>query len=228
MARSADPMSHAAVVAFTYSAGIPTGVLSPDDGAMYEIEHAVAIAERSSDDVALAVARMTLGIALVHRSADAERNRGQQVLAEVSEAFQRRHYFQAEVPSLQVYLALRRARSGDLDGAIPLMRGAVDHLFREGRLLGWCPPLTNVLVPTLLDRGTTDDVAEAEAAIERLATAAADDGMVLREVVLLRLRALTARARGDERTYVELRDRYRHRAELLGYAGHVAWASEMP
>jgi len=49
-----------------------------------EFEDALRIAEQSGDDVALAIARMTLGIALVQRRTNAERDRGQQVLAEVS------------------------------------------------------------------------------------------------------------------------------------------------
>ena len=48
------------------------------------------IAERSGDDLALAHARMTLGVALVHRHTAAERDRGQKLLAEVSEVFLRR------------------------------------------------------------------------------------------------------------------------------------------
>ena len=67
MARSADPMSYAAVVAYVYFPGIPIGVLRPDDRAVREIEDALRIAERSGDDLALAFARMTLGVALVHR-----------------------------------------------------------------------------------------------------------------------------------------------------------------
>jgi hypothetical protein len=51
------------------------------------------------------------------------------------------------------------------------MRAAVDHLFREGHLLTWGIPATGVLVETLLDRGADGDVAEAEAATERLAVA---------------------------------------------------------
>ena len=41
MARSADPMSYAAVVAWVYFAGIPLGVLTPDDRAVREIEDAL-------------------------------------------------------------------------------------------------------------------------------------------------------------------------------------------
>jgi hypothetical protein len=77
------------------------------------------------------------------------------------------------------------------------MRVAVDHLFREGQKLGWGIPATGVLVATLLDRGAGGDVAEAEAAIERFAAAPADEGLVIRDIWLLRLRALLARAHGD-------------------------------
>ena len=198
MARSADPMSYATVVAYVYVAGIPYGVLRPDDRAMREIEDALRIAERSGDDLALTFARMTLGVALVHRQTAAERDRGQKLLAEVSEVFLRRGHNLADLPIVEVYLARERARRGDRDDAIPLMRAAVDHLFREGQLLGWGIPATGVLVETLLDRGADGDVAEAEAAIERLAAAPADEGLVMRDIWLLRLRALLARAHGDD------------------------------
>src|SRR6202008_478345 len=172
MARSTDPMSYATVVAYAYHAGILTGVLRPDDRAMREIEDALRIAEQSGDDVAFAIARLTLGIALVHRRTNTDRDRGQQGLAEVNEGFLRLGFFLADLPIVEVYLAREKARCGDRDGAIPLMRAAVDHQFREGRLLGWSIPTTGVLVETLLDRGAESDLVEAEAAIERLAEAA--------------------------------------------------------
>ena len=228
MARSADPMSYATVVGCVYFPGIPTGVLRPDDSAVREIEDALRIAERSGDDLALAFARMTLGVALVHRQTAAERDRGQKLLAEVSEVFLRRGYDLGELPIVNVYLARERARRGDRDDAIPLMRAAVDHLFREGQLLGWGIPATGVLVETLLDRGADGDVAEAEAAIERLAAAPADEGLVIRDIWLLRLRALLARAHGDDAAYRDYRDRYRDMATTLGFEGHIAWAEAMP
>jgi hypothetical protein len=203
-------------------------VLRPDDRVMGEIEDALRIAERSGDDLALTVARMTLGVALVHRPTAAERDRGHKLLAEVSEALLRREYLLGDLPIVNVYSARERDRSGDRDEAIPLMRAAVDHLFREGQLLGWGIPVTGVLVETLLDRGADNDVAEAEAAIERLAAAPADDGLVLRDIWLLRLRALLARAHGDATAYAQLRDRYRDMARTLGYEGHIAWAEAMP
>ena len=228
MARSADPMSYAAVVAYVYNLAIPFGALRPDDSAMCEIEDALRSAERSGDDLALAFTRMTLGLALVHRHTAAERDRGQKLLAEVSDVHLRRGYLLGELPLVNVYLARERARRGDRDEAIPLMRAAADDLVREGQLLGWGIPATGVLVETLLDRGADGDVAEAEAAIERLAAAPADDGLVIRDIWLLRMRALLARAHGDDTAYRDYRDRYRAMATSLGFEGHMKWAEAMP
>ena len=154
MARSADPLSYAAVVTYVYM-GISFGVLSPDDRAMGEIEDALQVAERSGDDLALAMARLTLGVALVHRPTAAERDRGQELLAEVSEVFLRRGHHLADLPIVNVYLARERARREDGDDAVALMRAAVDHVFREGQLRLWGIPGTGVLVQTLLDRGAS-------------------------------------------------------------------------
>jgi hypothetical protein len=77
----------------------------------------------------------------------------------------------------------------------------------------------------LLDRGAEGDVAEAEAAIDRLAAAPA--GLVIREIWLLRLRAPLAGARGDVNAYADFRDRYRDMARTLGFEGHIAWADAM-
>jgi len=133
----------------------------------------------------------------------------------------------AELPIVNVYLAREMARRGDRDDAIPLMRAALDHLFREGQLLVWGTPATGVLVQTLLDRAADGDVAEAEAAIERLAAAPADEGLVIRDIWLLRIRALLAQALGDEAAYRDYRDRYRAMAKSLGFEGHIAWAEAM-
>jgi class 3 adenylate cyclase len=228
MARSADPMSYAFAVGWVYFTAILLGALAADDRSMREIEDALRIAERSSDDLAVAFVRATLGMALVHRPTDAERDRGHKLLAEVAEVFVLRGHNLAELPVVNVYLARERASRGDRDEAIPLMRATADHLFREVHLLAWGIPATGVLVQTLLDRGAESDVAEAEAAIERLASAPAEEGLALRDIWLLRLRALLARAGGDDARYPEYRDRYRDMAKTLGYEGHIAWAEAMP
>ena len=228
MARSADPLSYATVVAYADSVGIATGVLSADNRAIAESEDALRIAERSGDDLALAFTWLTLGVALVHRQTADELDRGRKLLGEVSEVFVRRGHNLADLAVVNVYLAWERARRGDHDEAIPLMRAAVDHMVRQGQLLVWGTPATGFLVETLLDRGTDDDMAEAEAAIERLASAPANEGLAMRDIWVLRSRALRARARGEGVSYLDFVNRYREMATSLGFEGHIVWAEAMP
>jgi hypothetical protein len=227
MARGADPMSHALVIAFTYGFAIPAGVLLADDAVLRDIEEALEITGRSSEDFAHGNARWALGIALVHRGSPAERERGLALLGQVRDMCLNGGFYLFVLPDIDVWAARERARCGDRDGAIPQMRAAIDDLFRSGQL-GSCVPATGVLVETLLERGANGDVTEAEAAIERLAAAPTDDGLALRDIWLLRLRALLARAHGGDTAYCDYRDRYRAMARTLGFEGHIAWAEAMP
>ncbi len=228
VARSVDPLTYAYAISQTYNFVMPFGALRPDDRAVREIEDALQTAKRSGDNLALGLIRIALGLALVHRHTDAERERGHTLLVEVSEGVLRRGQNLVWLPILNVYSAREKARRGHRDDAIPLMRAAVDHLVREGQLLAWGIFATGVLVETVLDRGAERDVAEAEAAIARLAAAPADDGLVIRDIWLLRLQALLAQARGDDTAYRDYRDRYRATATTLGFEGHIDWAEAMP
>jgi len=108
------------------------------------------------------------------------------------------------------------------------MRATLEDAVGRGQLLTWGVTATAVLVETLLDRSADGELAEAETAIERLADAPADDELVIRDIWLLRLRALLARAHGDYAAYADFRDRYRDLARTLGFEGHIAWAEAMP
>jgi class 3 adenylate cyclase len=227
MARSVDPRTYAGAVMYVYGAAIPNGVLRPDDSAIRQMEDALQGAEQFGDDFALVLARFTLGLALLHRDTAADRDRGQKLLAEARDVFLSQRNNLGELPIVDVYLAGERARRGDPDEAIPLIRTAVDHLFRDGAL-AWGTRAMGILVETLLDRGTHADVTEAEAAIKRLATAPTHVGTPPHDILLLRLQALLTRARGDETAYRDLRDRYRANARSLGFEGHIAWAEAMP
>jgi class 3 adenylate cyclase len=228
MARSADPLTYAGVADLGYFPGISNGALAADDRAVREIEDALVIAERAGNDMAPAFARMALGVALVHRHTAGERDRGKTLLTEVSDVFARDAHNLGDLPLVQVYVAREMARREARDEAIQLMRASTDRLVREGQQLAWGVAATGVLAQTLLDRGADGDVAEAEAVVERLAAAPADEGLVIRDIWLLRLQALLARARGDGAAYAELRDRYCDMATMLGLEGHIAWAQAMP
>jgi len=83
------------------------------------------------------------------------------------------------------------------------------------------------VVRALLERGSKSDMAEAQEAIDRLANLRPDQGLAVRDIWLLRLRALLARARGDDVAYRDLVSRYRAMATELGFEGHIAWAEAM-
>lgn len=106
------------------------------------------------------------------------------------------------------------------------MRKAVDELHQAERL-SHAVTTTGMLVETLLERGAEGDLNEAQEAIDRLTKLRADQVTAMREITLLRLRALLARANGDGDAFRDLAIRYRTMAESLGFEGHVDWATAM-
>jgi hypothetical protein len=130
-----------------------------------------------------------------------------------------------ELPILDVYDARESARNGDVTDAIPRLRSAVDDMYTRNQL-GYIIPAIGIFVETLLGRAGADDLAEAESEITRLENAPAE-GSVIRDIWLLRTRALLAHATGDDTGYRDLRDRYRETATSLGFEGHMQWATAM-
>jgi hypothetical protein len=223
--KAADPLSHSIVVGYQYLPSIPAGVLLATDAAMSDITEALNIVQQTGDDFGLALVKCALGLALVHRG-EADRKQGLEVLAEIREMCLQGRYSLTELPVVDVFTARELARSGDLESAIPTMKAAVDDLFEAG-VVGWCNPTTRVLVETLLTRGTEADLREAEAATDRLEAGPADAGVAMRQVTVLRLRALLAQAHGDQAGYRNLVGSYRTMAKACGYEGHLAMAEAM-
>ena len=58
--------------------------------------------------------------------------------------------------------------------------------------------------------------------------APADEGLVIRDIWLQRIHALSARANGEDTAYRNYRDRYRALATSLGFEGHPQWAEATP
>jgi hypothetical protein len=224
MVRNSNAVSNIGVLGWGYGLAIYYGVLRADDAVVRAFEQAVQTAEGAGDDFMLGVAEYTLGIALLNRDAAADRNRGLELMVQARDVFLRvRSLFL--VPIADLSAARETARRGNRDAAIPVMRNAVNEL-HQARRIGYGIWGTGVLVETLLERGAAGDLAEAEEQIDWL-TNLPDDGSAIREITLLRLRALLARAHGDETAYHDYRDRYRAMAESLGYDGHTAWAKAL-
>ena len=141
----------------TYGFAIAGGVLLADDAALRDIEEALEITERSSEDFALGIARWALGMALVHRESPAERERGLAVLGQVRDmclkggstvhACGHRHVGRAGAGQV------RRPRRCHTPNA---RRDRRSVPCRTARF--YCVPATGVLVETLLERGAEGDV----------------------------------------------------------------------
>jgi len=223
MARNSDPATLALVLTWTYG-GIPYGVLRADDSSLHTIEEAVQTTQKASSDHALMFAEYALGAVLLYRDTAADRHRGLELMVQAREW--QREQAPSLVPVTELLVAPERARRGDRDNAIAVMRQAVDEMHQAGRL-GFGVWGTSLLVETLLDRGAEGDLAEAQQEFDRLANLRADHDSAMLEITLLRLRVLLARARGDDVAYRELVSRYRAMAESLGFEAHIALAEAM-
>jgi adenylate cyclase len=214
----ASPDTHVVTVMYKYVV-IADGALLSDAAALQDTAEALQVAEQSGDNFVLALARLTHGLTLIHRGG-AMRKRGVKLLREVGTVTM------AALLLADAEIADEKARTGDIDAAIELARTVVDKQFDTGTMM-WRGRATTVLVEALLRRGAEADLKQAQAAIERLAAVPTDPGLVTHELPLLRLRALLARANGDEAAYRDLVDRYRAMARSLGFQGHMAMAESM-
>jgi adenylate cyclase len=226
MARGVDLMSLIVPVVYKYRFTLHAGALLPDAAADQDTAEAIRMAEHSGDDFAVDGARVSRGLVLIGQGGS-QRAAGFALLAQYRDAHLRHGYAETVARTVDTEIAKEKARTGDLDGAIQLAHTVVDYTFDAGDMLS-LGEATRVLVESLIQRGTRADLKEAEAAIDRLAAEPTDPGFVLFDVPLLRMRALLARARGDDATYAQFRDRYRDMAKTLGFEGHVALAEGMP
>jgi hypothetical protein len=225
MVRHSDPTSRAAIVAWTYGLAIQYGVVRADDSALRAIEEAAQAAAGTSNDIGVSLAEYTLAVGLLNGDDAADRQRGLELMVRPRDIWLRLRVLFL-VPVTDVWAARERARGGDRDAAIAVMRKAMDDMHQAGDL-GYGVWGTGVLAETLLQRGTEGDLAEAQEAIDRLANLRANEAWAMREITLLRLRALLSGARGDDIAYRDLVGRYRALATKLGFEGHIARAEAM-
>jgi class 3 adenylate cyclase len=223
MARHSDPTTFALACTWAYGVEFVYGVLRPDDAALLEIEDAVQTAHTASSDLALLFAENTLAIALLYRDTAAERQRGREATVQTLDILRER--IPSLVPVVEMMTVPERATHGDRDAAIAMMRRDVDELHDAGRR-EYAAFGAGMLAEALLERGADGDLVEAQEAIDRITQLRAEGGAI-RDILLLRLRALLAQARGDDVAFKDFARRYRAMAESLGFEGHITWAEAM-
>jgi adenylate cyclase len=221
IAEQSDTLSKSTIITYKY-AGIARGVFVADDNVLREIESALKLVERSSDDMAYFLLRLTFAIALIYHGAD--RSRGYDLMRILRETSLKERFAMNMLPVTDIYLARERAEQGEEDLAIQQWRALAADMERDGHYNNIDLPFIYT-TEYLMSRGDYDGAASV---IERLMSLASEHNWVSREIAALQLRARLARARGDDAAYRELRDQYCKMANDLGFEGHMQWAAEMP
>ncbi len=215
MAAPLDPMSYVFALLWKYVASIPFGALPSDATAMRETAEALRIAELSSDDFILGMGRLSRGLVLVSRDGP-QREAGLDLFTQARDAAMTAGFSLSALTIVEPEFALEKARTGDLDGAIEMVRAVVDGAYESGDMI-WRGRATEVLVQLLVRCGSVGDQHKAQAAIDRLAAVPTDPGFVVHELPLLRSQALLALARGDKNSHRNFMERHRAKAASAGF-----------
>ena len=223
MAQAVDATTFALTVFFLYCPAVPW-VVPADETALAHTADALAQAERSGDDLALNLARSARAAVLLHKNGP-DYGAGLALFREIRDTVLGDQFSHSMLGYLDAETASVKFNCGDLDGAIDSSRTAIDGLYPSGE--GIWAQATACLVEALLQRDAAGDIEAAQAAIERLAEVPTPPGVIVMDMHEVRLRALLARAMGDESRYREFRDRYRTMATSLGYHGHIAAAEAL-
>jgi adenylate cyclase len=161
---------------------------------------------------------------LLHQDA-AQHPEGYALIRQLREMSVNGRYYAMMLPVFDLRLAEELMGRGD-PGAIPMLRAGLDSMY-DIELFSFCPWGTEVFVEGLLQDGTEGHLAEASAALDRLAAIPELHDSAYCDLVLLRSRALVARARSDHDGYQDFAVRYRDMATSLGFEPQIAMAEEM-
>ncbi|WP_353612398.1 hypothetical protein [Mycobacterium sp. 852002-51961_SCH5331710] len=223
---SNEPLTIALTTSWNLGLGVAFGAVACDGSAVAKAETTLRTAEAFSYGYAGEIARYVLGGQLLYQDAVDDWDRGLQMVSEVREAWTSNRTMLVEVTFMDALLGLDRANRGDFDAALPLIRETAQTMLARRQYTYWIPVI-GFLVDTLLKRGADGDAVEAAAAVAELERAPLE-GSAIRDVWVLRLKTLLARACGEETAYRQLGQRYREMADDLGYEGHQKWAAALP
>jgi adenylate cyclase len=210
---------------FRYAAATQNGAVLPDAQDVAQAAETLEIAHQSANDTAVAYALLNRATTLIHNASE-DTAAGLEFLAQAREMIVNGQLIVTLRRMSDIEVARERARSGDLDGAIDLATTVLVEQFDTGEMI-FRGPATTVLVEALLSRGSAADIKDAELAIDRLAAVPTEPGFVLHELPALRLRALLARARGDDPGHREFLKRFRAKASEADFEGYLAQAEAL-
>ena len=216
------PVGESVVLSWKYGLCVAMGAVRADASVVGTVTDVAKRAEQRGDDLSVETAGFLLGMCLAQQTGR-ERERGLKLLGPAREAVSQNRAMAAGLAMIDIEFAKEAARNGGLDDAIEMLSSV-----RRGDSLpqAFDGLVSEAIVDILVERGKPADLAAAQNEIDRLAVDA-EPGNALSEIVSLRMKALLAKARGDEYGYREFRDRYRAKATEAGYEGHIDKAAAM-
>jgi adenylate cyclase len=225
LARSVDAAAWPFVQLYKYVAAVENGALLPGALDVAETSESLEVAQRSGNNTAVAYATLNRAITLIHTGFEGG-SVGLEILAKAREMIVGEQLTLALRRISDIQVARERVRSGDHGGAIDLATTVLDEQFDTGEMI-FRGPATTALVEALLARRSADDIEMAQRATDRLAAVPTEPGFVLHQLPVLRLRALLARAHGDEPGYRQFLGHFAAKAREAGFEGYVALAEAM-
>jgi adenylate cyclase len=223
LARSLDDAARPFTQLYKYAAAAGNGAVRPTAQDMALAAETLETAQRSGNNAALAYALLNQATTLMHAEGGSA---GFDYLTKARELIVDEQLTVTLRRMSDIEIARQRARTGDLDGAIDLASRVLGEQFDNGEMI-FRGPATTVLVEALLSRGAAADIDDAQRAVDRLAAVPTEPGFVLHELPVLRLRALLARAHGDEAGYRQYLQRFRAMAQEADFEGYLAQAEAM-
>jgi adenylate cyclase len=225
MVREFIPLGEGPVMAWAHCFAVLAGALRPGAAAVRETAEILESARERGDDLGLECARFLHGFVLAQQT-EPERGRGLALLGACREAVRQQRSLAGFGALIDIEFAEERARQGDVDHAIDALQSTTESELAAGGVPIYLRA-AEALVDALLQRRGPTDVDAAREVVDQFASVQAESGALSYKLLLLRVRALVARACGDEPEYRHYVERYRTMANELGFEGHIAKAEAM-
>jgi adenylate cyclase len=220
-ARVLTPVNYAAVLAY-WATLSRIGMHQPDE-LVNEMRDVLRRAESFGDIFGVIAAQWAYGTALLHAD-NAFHDEAIDLLKRARASIQEHRVFTFALATIGADLAVDTARNGQLDEAIDELRALVSlHLGTGSQVFVGCS--AEALVKLLIDRGTTDDLAEANRVLDEWQ--ARRPGIPALDLWWLKSGAQLAKAEGKSDMYVGLAKQYLSVCEALDARGRLEEAREM-
>ena len=220
-ARALSPVVYAEVLFFA-GAMVVLGMSQAND-LVDDVHEALRRAEEFADIGGIMAAQYSYGIMLL-RAEIGSPDEALDVLVSVRTSVEEHKMFRLSAAIIDAVLEVDAARKGKLDEAIDVLRASFALHMRSGsRVFVGCPG--EALVGLLIERGSTDDLAEAHRIVDQWQTQRPNIPAL--DLWWLKSRALLAEAEGTSDYYTKLANQYLQLCEKLDARGRLPEARRM-